>query len=45
MGRFSIVAHFQQFPDESKAMQVMCYLICALAVAVWVGLSLYAIFL
>jgi hypothetical protein len=44
-GEVSIVAHAQQLPDEGKAMRLICYLICALAGAIWLGLWLYAMFL
>ena len=39
------MAHAQQLPDEGKAMRLLCYLICALAVAIWLGLWLYTMFL
>jgi len=43
VARFSIVAHAHQFPDEDedKAMRVICYLICALSIAIFVGVLLY----
>jgi hypothetical protein len=37
------VAHAKHFPDEDKAMRVTCYLICAISIAIWAGLLLYAI--
>ena len=39
------MAHAQQFPDEEHGMRVTCYLIWALAIAIWVGLLVYAMFL
>jgi hypothetical protein len=41
--RFSIVPHAQQVPDkdEDQAMRVVCYLICAMSVAMLVGLFFY----
>jgi hypothetical protein len=41
-GEVSTVAHAQHFPDEDHAMRVTCYLIWGLAVAIWVGLLVYA---
>jgi hypothetical protein len=39
------VGRVQQFPDEDHAMRVTCYLIWGLAIAVSIGLVVYAIFL
>ncbi|MGA7930897.1 MAG: hypothetical protein WCA20_33510 [Candidatus Sulfotelmatobacter sp.] len=39
--RSAIVGHAQQSPDEDKGMRIMCYLLCALSVAILVGLLLY----
>ena len=39
------MAHAQPFPDQEHAMRVTCYLIWALAIAIWVGLLVYAMFL
>ena len=39
------MARVQQFPDEDHAMRVTCYLIWGLAIAVSLGLLVYAIFL
>ena len=39
------MAHVQHFPDEEHAMRVTYYLIWALAIAIWVGLLVYAMFL
>jgi hypothetical protein len=42
-GRFSIVPHAHQFPDEDeyKAMRVACYLIGAMSVSILVALLFY----
>ncbi len=37
------MANVQHFPDEDKAMRVSCYLIFAIAIAIWAGLLLYMI--
>ena len=39
------MVHAQHFPDSDTAMRMACYLMCAVAVAVWIGLLLYALFL
>ena len=39
------MAYEQHFPDEEHVMRVTCYLIWALALAIWVGLLVYAMFL
>jgi hypothetical protein len=39
------VGHAQQFSDEDKSRQIICYLLCALSVAILVGLLLYAMLL
>jgi hypothetical protein len=39
------MAPVQQFSDEDHAMRVTCYLIWGLAIAVSVGLLVYAMFL
>jgi hypothetical protein len=43
LGRFSIVPHAHQLPDEDeyKAMRVACYLICAMSVTILVALLFY----
>ena len=35
------MAHAHQFPDEDHAMRVTCYLMWALAIAIWIGLVVY----
>ena len=41
----SIMAHIQQFSDEDRDMRIMCYVICAIAVAICIGLLFYTAFL
>ena len=43
--RLFIMARVQRLSDEDHAMKVTCYLIWGLAIAVSVGLLVYAIFL
>ena len=40
-----MMTRLQHLSDEDQAMRVTCYLIWALAIAVSVGLLIYAIFL
>jgi|HubBroStandDraft_3_1064219.scaffolds.fasta_scaffold1805639_1 high-affinity Fe2+/Pb2+ permease len=37
----SIMAHAQQYSDEDKTMQIICYVLCGLSVAILLGLLLY----
>ena len=39
------MARIRQFSDEEHAMCVTCYLVCALAIAVSIGVVVYTFFL
>ena len=41
----STVARIRQFSDDEHAMRVTCYLVCALVIAVSIGVVVYAFFL
>jgi hypothetical protein len=43
MEGFSVMAHAQQYSDEDKTMQIVCYVLCGLSVAILLGLLLYTL--